>query len=38
MRRVVANEHPHLSARIVDTDGTTESRAFATELERDPAD
>ena len=37
MRRVVANEHPHLSARIVDTDGTKESlAAFAAELERNP--
>jgi len=37
MRRVVANEHPQLSARIVDVDGTTESlAALASELEADP--
>jgi polyketide synthase 12/epothilone polyketide synthase D len=37
MRRVVANEHPYLSARIADTDGTRESlAAFVSELAGEP--
>lgn len=39
LRRVVANEHPYLSARIVDLDDTPESRAaLADELARGDGD